>query len=62
MNNVCYKVTQGTEKEVTFPWVDLRGNSQIEKEGKKKRLGGDKNILQNAIQFAEFEFFIEKLN
>ena len=34
--NVCYKVTQGTEKEVTFPWVDLRGSPQIEKEGKKK--------------------------
>ena len=33
--NVCYKVTQGTEKEVTFPWVDLRGSPQIEKEGKK---------------------------
>ena len=34
--NVCYKVTQGTEKEVTFPWVDLRGSPHIEKEGKKK--------------------------
>ena len=42
--NVCYKVTQGTEKEVTFPWVDLRGSPHIEKEGKKK-MGGDKNIL-----------------
>ena len=59
--NVCCKVTQGTEKEVTFPWVNLRGNPQIEKEGKKK-IGGDKNILQNAIHFAEFEVFIEKLN
>ena len=41
--NVCYKVTQGTEKEVTFPWVDLRGSPQIEKESKKN--GGDKNVL-----------------
>ena len=42
MNNVCYKVTQGTEKEVTFPWVDLRGNPQIKKGGKKKNGGRQK--------------------
>ena len=42
--NVCYKVTQGAEKEVTFPWVDLRGNPHIEKED-KKNMGSDKNIL-----------------
>ena len=40
VNNVCYKVTLGIEKEVTFPRVDLRGNLQIEKEDKKKNWGG----------------------
>ena len=49
VNNVCYKVTQGTEKEVTFPWVDLRGNPQIEKEGKKKN-GGVTKIFSKMRQ------------
>ena len=50
MNNVCYKVTQGTEKEVTFSWVDLRGSPQIEKEGKKKN-GGRQKYSPNCDTF-----------
>ena len=50
--NVCYKVTQGTEKEVTFPWVDLRGSPQIEKEGKK--YGGRQKYSLKCDSFCRF--------